>query len=247
LSLVDKSVSLELRLVAEKIGKRFTAASNLARTAWSPLLVKQPPGESFLVVAPHPDDDAIGCGGTVSRLVASGKRLAVTYLSIQSSSLFTREERMSEIESSLRALGVKDHSFLSERFPSKSELAGLLTKELRRVSPDSVFVPSPIENHDGHLLAFSAFLDALGSYPDAEVLLYEVWNPLVPNLLVDITDQMPRKIEAIEAHRTQTRECDFVKAAKGLNSYRAALSLVDGYAEAFLSLRKSELLRLAKV
>jgi hypothetical protein len=107
-------LKMELRFIAERIRQRVRRFSDFASTAWNPRLVDIPPGERFLVLAPHPDDDVIGCGGTILRLLAARKSVRIVYLSIQSSRDFSKTERLEEIAESLAILGVKDYSFLAE-------------------------------------------------------------------------------------------------------------------------------------
>ena len=239
-----QAARLELKFIAEKMRNRFTVPDRLEGTAWSPKVMSLPPGERFLVLSPHPDDDAVGCGGTLIKLLDAGKAVRVVYFSMQEGA-FTREEREREIEAALKELGVKDvRSRRSAAFPSPKEATAIIAEEISSFAPDGVFVPSPFENHNEHIRTFESFLGAVGdrgSGPDA--IMYEVWGPLMPNLLVPITDVWERKIAAVRAHRTQVREIDYVRAAQGLNGYRAATMAIDGYAEAFLHLPSSSLLR----
>lgn len=237
-------LKMELRFIAERIRQRVRRSSDFASTAWNPRLVDIPPGERFLVLAPHPDDDVIGCGGTILKLLAARKSVRIVYLSIQSSRDFSKTERLEEMAESLAILGVKDYSFLAEQFPSESEIVGLLGEELSSFKPESVFVPSPVENHDQHLKTFGAYVE-LGRKRKApeSAILYEVWTPLIPNMIVDVSQFMSKKLEAVAAHKTQTRDLDYGRAVESLDSYRAAMSTLKGYCEAFLMLSRADFLR----
>jgi LmbE family N-acetylglucosaminyl deacetylase len=239
-----EAVRLELRYILERVKKRVSIAKGLSGSSWWPKDVEIPPGERFLVVAPHPDDDAIGCGGTISKLVHAGKTVRIVYLSIQSSTTFTKMERLNEIAMSLEIMGAKDYTFLAEVFPPKVEISELLKEELSTFRPDTIFIPSPLENHDQHLETFEAYAELSKRLPgDDCTMLYEVWTPLVPNMIVDITQFMDMKIDAINAHKTQTTDLDYSRAAEGLNAYRAAISAKKGYFEAFLTMNRADILR----
>jgi len=239
-----EAVRLELRYILERVKKRVSIAAGLSGSSWWPKEVEIPPGERFLVVAPHPDDDAIGCGGTINKLVHAGKTVRIVYLSIQSSTTFTKMERLDEIARSLEIMDAKDYAFLAEVFPPKVEISELLKKELSIFRPDSTFIPSPLENHDQHLETFEAYVELRKRLPgDDYTVLYEVWTPLVPNMIVDITQFMDAKINAINAHKTQTTNLDFSRAVEGLNAYRAAISARKGYFEAFLTMNRTDILR----
>jgi LmbE family N-acetylglucosaminyl deacetylase len=234
---------LELRFIAERLRNRFSVPGKLEGTAWSPKVLELPPGRRFLVLSPHPDDDAVGCGGTIMKLLDAGAEVRVVYFSIQDGD-FTREERKNEIMRALDRLGVKDHRLRESVFPSVQETTRMISEELRSYQPDGVFVPSPFENHNEHLRVFEAFTHAVGPMkngPDA--LMYEVWGTLMPNLLVPVDEVMQRKVVAILEHWTQVKEIDYVKAAQGMNGYRAATMGLEGWAEAFLSLPSSDLVK----
>jgi len=238
-------LKMELRFIGERIRQRVWRSSNFFSTAWSPRYVDIPPGERFLVLAPHPDDDVIGCGGTISKLLAAGKSVRIAYFSLQSSVQFSRIERLAEIQRALDILGVKDFSFLGESFPLKEDLISVLREEIASHRYDSVFLPSPIENHDQHTSVFWAFheLNRRKEVPEMNAILFEVWTPVVANMLVDISEFIHRKTEAIRAHATQTALVDYHIAAEGLGSYRASMSGHKGYAEAFFFQTGSDLLR----
>ena len=234
---------MELRLIIEKLRNRFSVATRLEGTAWSPKVMELPPGERFLVVAPHPDDDAVGCGGSIIKLVDAGKEVRIVYLSIQEGS-FTREHRKEEIQRSLKRLGVVDHVLHESPFPSAREAARLIAQELSS-GYDAVFIPSPFENHDHHLRTFEACVEALrggGATPD--LIMYEVWGTLMPNLLIPIQDVMERKVAAVKEHGTQCADIDYERVSRGLNGYRAAASALDGYAEAFMHMPAPTALKL---
>lgn len=239
-----QAARLELKFIAEKMKNRLSVPDRLEGTAWSPKVMDLPPGERFLVLSPHPDDDAVGCGGTIIKLLDAGKAVRVVYFTMQEGN-FTPEERRKEIDAALAHLGVKDvRKRESALFPPAKEAAAMISEEIASFRPDAVFVPSPFENHNEHIRTFESFLGAIegcGDAPDA--IMYEVWGPLMPNLLIPITDVWERKSTAIRDHMTQVREIDYVKAMQGLNAYRAATMAIDGYAEAFLQLPSSSLLR----
>lgn len=240
---VSNSATLELRLIIEKLRNRFSVPDRLEGTAWSPKVMDLPPGERFLVVAPHPDDDAVGCGGSIIKLVDAGKSVRILFLSIQEGD-FTRDHRKGEIQRSLGHMGVTDHVLHETPFPSAKEASRLIAQELSS-GYDAVFAPSPFENHDHHLRAFEACVQALragGGSPD--LIMYEVWGTLMPNLLIPIQDVMERKVAAVKEHGTQCADIDYERVARGINGYRAAASALDGYAEAFMHMPASTVLKL---
>jgi LmbE family N-acetylglucosaminyl deacetylase len=237
MNMAKSSALMELRLIKEKVSKRFQLADTISHSAWMAKKMDLPPGERFLVLSPHPDDDVIGCGGTLLKILGAGKALRILYLSLPKTDAGPREVRKREIEKSLRVLGATEYRINEADFPSTlKDAASMIKDEILGWRPDCVMAPSPLENHDQHLAAYSAFQQAMGELrerPDA--LLYEIWAPLVPNMVVDISDQLEQKMESIRAHESQVTTIDYCAMIAGLNRYRALSNGLKGHAEAFMS------------
>ncbi len=238
-----KSARLELRLISSKIARRVGINNSLAKSSWNPKWVEQPPGSKVLVFSPHPDDDAIGLGGTIIKMRDKGVAVRIIYLSMPLTDAPSREERKKETLQALEIMGVDDYYIPDGDLPDKGLLRDLMVKEVSEYSADLVFVPSPLENHDQHLEVFSSYLDALKMVGKVDTALFEVWATVVPNMVVDITEQAERKAKAIAAHATQVKKVDYVNMAKGLNQYRAISCQGSGQAEAFLFMDKKDMLR----
>lgn len=239
-----ESVKLELKLIYCRISKRVGIGKGLAKSSWNPKFVEVPPGKRVLVLSPHPDDDAIGLGGTIIKMLESGSKVRVVYLSLPMKDASSREARKAEALKALEIMGVSDFIVPDHDFPEPGLLRDLIVKEVKDFAPDLIFVPSPLENHEHHIAAFTAYLDALRILDDVDTALYEVWGMVVPNMSVDITLQAERKSKAIAAYESQVRVVDYVTMVKGLNQYRAISGGSTGQAEAFLYLSRKDLLKL---
>ena len=233
-------------MIAEKVSKRLSIAEALSKSAWNPKLMELLPGKRFLVIAPHPDDDVIGCGGTILKALAMGKAVKICYLSLPSLHAASSEERLEEVKNSLKVMGITEYSINKREFPSTVKIVReLITPELMSWKPDCVLVPSPLENHSQHLMAFEGYLESIrNSQCQAGTALYEVWGPVTPNLIIDVTNFIDEKAKSIAAHASQVKNVDYVKMAKALNEYRAISSNLKGYSEAFLYLEKGDLLKM---
>lgn len=198
-----------------------------------------------LVVAPHPDDESLGCGGTIALLAAAGANVAVIIASDGEALTGTglsksqiAERRRSEAAEACRTLDVGAPRFLG--LPDGrlgSEMNGL-TKGIRvaidEVNPQAIYVPWFLDGHMDHQ-AVSSAVAACSLRDSTEVWGYEVWTPLPPNRLVDITAVWEKKRAAVEAHKSDPL-LD-VDGILGLNRYRSAQDLGAGrYAESFLAL-----------
>lgn len=193
-------------------------------------------GERLLVLAPHPDDEVIGCGGLVAQHIAQQRavRVVVTTDGAEAEPSAAdrdayRAQRESESRRALAMLGDADIHFL--RFADRAlddAVSVPLREHLLAFKPDLICVPSPVEVHPDHLALSRAFCDLVqrdaSLFADlaiARVAFYEVSQPLRPNTLVDITDVAERKYQAISAHSSQMAIRDYAAYARGLNAYRA--------------------------
>jgi LmbE family N-acetylglucosaminyl deacetylase len=191
-------------------------------------------GERLLVLAPHPDDEVIGCGGVVFQHLRAGAavRVAVATDGVEAAPADDAAAyRARREEESRNALPAAIDFF---RFPDRAldahidDLAARLRDVLDGFRPDLILVPSAIEIHPDHLALSRAFCELIQRDPSlfadlavARVAFYEVGQPLRPNALVDITDVAAAKYDAIAAHSSQTEIRDYVSFARGLNVYRA--------------------------
>jgi N-acetylglucosamine malate deacetylase 1 len=201
---------------------------------------------NVLVIAPHPDDEAIGCGGAVCQHVDRGERVAVAFLTSGELGLKHLEcdaawkVREAEAHAAAKILGISQVEFLRQpdwTLGEHVEAATLaLGPVLSREQPRIIYVPHPNEWHPDHKAA-NAILErtlATSKLAQIEIRGYEVWTPLLNyDIAVDIAPVMNRKIAAIRAHQSQIEQLDYVQAARGLNAYRGAIATRTAYAEVF--------------
>ncbi|HEX8408079.1 MAG TPA: PIG-L family deacetylase [Thermoanaerobaculia bacterium] len=186
-------------------------------------------GERLLVLAPHPDDEVIGCGGLVAQHLRERRavRVVVATDGAQAGAAATREQESRRAlallgeEAAIEFLGLPDRA-LGE------DAAARLREELLSFRPDLILVPSPIEIHPDHLALARVFCELVqrdetlfADLAAARVAFYEVGQPIRPNAIVDISNVAELKYKAIAAHETQLAQRNYVEYARGLNAYRA--------------------------
>lgn len=193
----------------------------------APTTFAGPPGSPVLVVAPHPDDEVLGAGGTIARLAAEGHAVHVAVVTTGRAPRFDADgvaRVRAEAADAHAVLGVTQTHWLD--FPA-AELAehphsGLnagLGNLVRELAPALVLAPHPGDIHLDHQLTFLSTLVASrphqSDYP-ATIAAYETlsetnWNAphltpaFLPNLFVDITDTLERKLEAFRRFASQVR------------------------------------------
>jgi len=213
-----------------------------------PEILKAPERGRVLLVAPHPDDDVLGAGGTCALHAGQGDpvHVLVAYdgLAGDPDDRFTRESyielRRKEARAGGKHLGLERYEFWDYpegHEPGPEDLRAAfarVTELVRRVEPDIVYAPWIRESHvDHHVLArvVQVALHAAGF--QGRAWGYEVWTPLIATRIVDITPVFERKQKAMREHLSQLRYRPTDHFMLGINANRA-MYLPDGtYGEAF--------------
>jgi LmbE family N-acetylglucosaminyl deacetylase len=226
-----------------------------------PTTMPLPPGRRVLVLAPHPDDECIGCGGTVRKYVEAGARVRVAVLTDGRDGDPTVralppndptrarlegalvERRKAEAAAALKILGVEQCDFLDARDGQLRNHAASVVPRLADIlsewRPDIVLLPFLTDRHADHFAANRCLLEAVDRVDTAwaeslNCLGYETWSPIYANVYVDVTATMDCKRRALSCHASQLQFTDFLAGVEGLNRFRAVSGLTGGsYAEAF--------------
>lgn len=218
--------------------------------AWAVNRAMIPSNCTVLVLAPHPDDEAIGCGGTVRMLADAGGKVVVAFLTSGDQGFapgvadrgpearrLLGETRRQEAEAACRILGVAQTHFIAG---SDGDLAGSpwvsaeIEAMLSSTAYDLVLAPWCNDRHRDHRSAFLLLQRAARRCKrPLDFWLYEVWTPLWPNVAVDISAVMDSKIEAIRCYASQLHDLNYVETATGLSRFRSVLLPGATYAEAF--------------
>ncbi|PYO09560.1 MAG: PIG-L family deacetylase [Gemmatimonadetes bacterium] len=199
----------------------------------------------ILVIAPHPDDETLGAGGTIAKGTSLGHEVTVLIVSGHLPPLYSRdvyETTVREARKAFGILGVTDYSFLE--IPATfigNEPIHVLNEKIagvvRRVKPQIVLCSYP-DRHIDHRLIFDSVMVAtrpVGEGTGIElVAAYETlsethWNAphiepnFVPNWVVDISEQMQKKIQALKCYDSQVT--DFpgsrsIEAVEALGKFR---------------------------
>ncbi len=200
-----------------------------------------PGGKKIIIFSPHPDDDAIGMGGTIMELVKNGNKVLCVYITSGVStrnavkgdmSIEEKENiRRKEAEQASKVLGTNIHFLNLSYFHGlieKKEHIEKITKLLEKEKPYIVFVPHPHERHPTHKASTSIVLRALKrSYlPNLDAIwFYEIMTPIrTPNTIITFDEEiMEKKIEAIKAHESQIERRRYDIGIRGLNTFRGIL------------------------
>jgi N-acetylglucosamine malate deacetylase 1 len=220
--------------------------------------VENLPGPNVLVLAPHPDDDVFGCGGTIIKHIRLGHKVSIAYLCqgdkgvAHLGTLAASKIRKQEAINAASILGLShEHLFFMDNFDHElndsPKVIDSVNTIIRQCTPNIIYLPSFIDQHVDHIAA-NAIISRCG-LGDIWIAGYEVWTPQLPNRIVDISDVMEIKIEAMKAHSSQIAMLNYCDAITSLNKYRACLYPKEKfeYAESFLMLRAKEYCDLYRV
>jgi len=224
-----------------------------------PVVVKAPFGKSMLVVAPHQDDEVIGCGGALVLQLRSGSAAAIVMLQdgadehdeLGMSRNALMELRNEESRRSAAAIGLEPPRFLNHIRLTESVLQA--SEEVRGIiverEIDAVFVPFVLDAHPDHRSANYVLAEALKSVSrNVRVFGYEVWGLCIPNILVVIDDVMEDKMRMLSCFSYANGAIDYVHSTRGLNMYHSRM-LGAGecrYAERFFELPRKEYIELVE-
>ncbi len=201
-----------------------------------PIALPRPSSGRVLHLAPHPDDDIIGCGGTLCLHAQAGDPVHVVvafngeagdpegrYGSTNYAELRRQETRAGGVH-----LGLSDYEFWDfpeGHSPGEEELIGATHKLaacVQEFRPDIVYAPWIGEYHlDHYTLARVARMALYALDFQGAAWGWEVWTPLIPTHIVDITEVYDQKVLALQEHKTQLKYQDLVHIALAITAHRS--------------------------
>jgi LmbE family N-acetylglucosaminyl deacetylase len=217
-----------------------------------------------LVIAPHPDDEMLGCGGTLLRRKAEGGAvgwLIVTGMSQQAGWPAERVlQRDSEIEKVAALMGFDE--VFNLRLPSTrldelpmADVVSAFSSVFKAFAPDEIMAPHRGDVHSDHRVTADAVAACTKwfRYPSVRrVLAYETVSETEfgmakesafhPNVFVDIGSYLDRKLEILEVYQTELGEFPFPRSLKAIRALAEWRGSCAGYlaAEAYELLRERQ-------
>lgn len=200
--------------------------------------MKQIFGNSLCIIVPHPDDEILGAGGTISKAIKQGIEVHILFVSGHLPPLYNPSDFKKIKKECLKAcnfLKVTSAEFLE--IPATlihekpiAELNKLIKTFIDKKGPSTVMLPFP-DRHIDHKLIFEAGMVCTrpvgNSYPQL-VLCYETlsethWNApnieptFIPEIFIDITDDIEKKLKAMSFYVSQIQNNN----SRGLRAIRA--------------------------
>lgn len=220
----------------------------------------------ILVIAAHPDDEVLGCGGTIARRVKEGDEVHVLILGEGVTSRFKdRTDPECVSQSTQLILGAMEaHAYLGIKqmhsldFPDNQfdtipllNIVKAIEQVIEAIKPECIYTHHYSDLNIDHVISYRATLTAtrpMSNTPVKMVLMYEVpssteWAfryDFKPNVFVDIKDALELKIKAMEAYSGEAREFPHPRSSKALKAIALRWGSVVGVeaAEAFELVRQ---------
>lgn len=213
--------------------------------------------KNILVIAPHPDDETLGVGGTIAKYTEQGDNVIVLTVAGHMPPLYSDEDyeiTVTEAKKAYDILGISDSIFLD--IPAtmiSEEPVHIFNKRIADIvneyKPDIVLCPYP-DRHIDHRLVFESTLVAtrpVNAGREIEIIAaYETlsethWNAahiepnFTPNWVVDISDQIDRKLDALKCYESQipqfpgSRSLEAVEALAKFRGTQAGFAYGEGF------------------
>ncbi len=220
-------------------------------------------GQKVLVVAPHPDDETLGCGGTLLKLRDEGNQL---YWLVMTSISKGRDYSQRQVQARQKEIKTINKIFrfnkvFQLKYPTTKldvvpmgKLVQKVAKVINEVKPDTIFVPNRSDVHSDHRITFEATLSCTKHFRFPylnRVFMYETISEtefapsfsdqyFVPNVYFNISHFIDDKIKAFRIYKSEIGSHPFPRSEENIRSlatFRGATINVP-FAESFMIVKE---------
>ncbi len=217
---------------------------------------------NILVVATHPDDETLGCGGTLLRFKQQGAQihwLIVTEMGAadgySAEAIARREQEIACVAQQYQFDGVHRLGFAAahlDELPT-SQLINAFARVMQQVQPTQVFLPFRHDVHSDHQVAFNAAWSCskVFRYPSVrKILMMETLSEtdfavagadaFSPNVFIDISEQLEQKCAILSLYASEVKPHPFPRSQQSLRALATLRGAAAGcdYAESFMLLKQ---------
>jgi LmbE family N-acetylglucosaminyl deacetylase len=198
---------------------------------------------NILAIGAHPDDIEFGCGGALIKYVDRGHQLYLLVMTEGGLGAAKSIRRAEQLDAQV-VLGVKDifwGGYEDTYLQVDKDVISQIENVIAEVKPDFIFCHYPDDTHQDHRHLAQVVISATRYIRN--VLFYEgpTTQNFDPQIFIDISDTLDRKIKALEAHRSQIEKTNIedltiIELARSTANFRGTQGRVK-FAEAFRALR----------
>ena len=186
-----------------------------------PLIMEYPKAKNIVVIAPHPDDDIIGAGGTLIKAKNNGAKISVIYITngLQENS----EKIKKEAKTVCNTVGFTAHFLNCETrsIPINNTVINRkFASIINKINPEVLFTSFLLDDHDDHRRVNQLISSNISTIdlPSLEIWSYQIYSSIFPNVVVDITNQKEQKEKLIHIWESVSRFNDLAHYILGVNA-----------------------------
>ena len=230
-----------------KVLSNVLSTARFTRTL-TPLVLDFINSDRILVLAPHPDDEILGAGGSLLKSIEKGKKVKVIYITDG-----TTKRNENEKVSKTAGYDIEYLNLVNNNIQINKSTLEKLIKLIENWKPNCILIPFLADDHDDHRrvneLFMEAYINRTNKNKEFEIWAYQVYTNLPPNIMIDITDKINEKVQLLSFWETQ-KSRDWGHYIKGLNSFNSRFTPTNGlplYFESFFVTPLDEYLNLCKI
>ncbi len=214
-----------------------------------------------IFIAPHPDDETLGCGGTILRKVYEDEKCIWLIITRIGEDVGYSEEQVSERADEIHRVAGEYGFYKTIRldYPTTmldtvpmGDLIGKLNNIFKEYRPNEIYVPYRRDIHTDHRVVFDAVASCLKWFRNPcfkRVLVYETisetdfnMNPdsrgFRPNVFINVSKYFTKKLNIFSIYRSEKAEFPFPRSREALESLASLRGAASGFnkAEAFMLL-----------
>ena len=218
--------------------------------------------KNILIVAPHPDDETLGCGGTILRHVNEGHYVHWMIMTKMSEEIGFLKKEISIRDKQIKNISKKFNFKSTIQFPFEttrldtyalSEIVDQVNHKIDLIKPEIVYMPYHNDVHSDHKVTFQAIMSCTKQFRKKYIQSIRAYETLSetefsldsssifkPNLFINIEKYIKKKIQISKIYKSEFRPHPFPRSEKGLEALaitRGSLSNFK-YAEAFMILKE---------
>ena len=173
--------------------------------------------QTILICSAHPDDEILGCGGTIAKYSKEGNSVISIIFSYGESSHphikkhITTKIRVKESQKADKIVGCKETIFLGlSKIKNDQETTNLVKDLIKKYKPTKIFTHTINDPHPEHNTANRIIIKAANeSNFRGHIYTFDIWNPIMikkrntPKLIVDITKTIKLKTKALKCFKSQ--------------------------------------------